>query len=174
MSVPLCVEATPTVDDLVAMHRHLMRGPASPAGGRGRRFLATVAIWLPIGLVGSLVWARAPDPIRSLLLVALFLAGAVFSTWQQRRYVRQCYAAMTNLLVPTRFEAGEEGLRVSTKDCDALVRWTGIESVATDDRCAYVGLSALQAFAVPRGAFGDRAAFDEFVAMLRARARRPS
>ena len=132
--------------------------------------LAVLLIWLGFSLIGSL---NSPNPGSTFVALLPLLSGVpiclLWFPWAYRRKVGKIVDGMIGegrnrtLLGKQRVVISTEGITKSSDFDRTTIAWSGIERVIKDKARAYVYTSALTAIIVPRRAFRDEIAFDEFV-----------
>ena len=113
----------------------------------------------------------APRSTFSVLLMPLVCAVVclLWFPWAYRRKLKRIVAGMIGegrnrtLLGRQRVTISPEGISRSSDFDQTTVRWSAVERVIKDKDHAFVYTSALAAIIIPRRAFADDVAFDDFV-----------
>jgi hypothetical protein len=121
-------------------------------------------------VAGGMVYARweTGDALMSLgdgwlVLVFVYLFGFPhLLRWMARRRFRS--AAFAKMRAPMRMELLPHGLHSVTGFADALTPWTSSIDIAATPAAVYLIVMSSSVHIVPRHAFPDEAAFDDFIA----------
>lgn len=159
------------VDDLVELTLHNQK--RSPTIRR-QQVVAVALLAVPASL---LIGSAAMGGFDGIALVVTFCAVFVFSFLLtratskrvNRRLVRKVYLEGSNraLLGARRLRLAPEGLQYSSSLIETAAKWAAVERIETTDEYAFLYIAAVQAYIVPRRAFGDEAHFKAFVELAR-------
>jgi hypothetical protein len=173
---PRDMEATFEFDteDLVAFNLHLLQH--STTFRRGYRkalmlltLLGCLAVLFAVWML-SLAGGRLADSMF-LLWVPLLVIGLTIAAfpWLRRRAIRQqlqrAMAEGKNVGVygQHRLSITPEGVREDVSAGYSFRRWTAVEKIALTQDHAFLYISALSAYVLPKRAFGDELHFQQFV-----------
>jgi len=163
------VEYTPTVDDIIALHReHAKRTKGRQVGG------VIMLIWLiiPLAILGSPAVLPGPpgQPKDWIALTGFTLAliGLILLVFrdpimvvQIRRRAR--LGEFDRVCIPQKLVLSPEGVTHSSENGVALTLWKAIVKVRESEDHAFIYLSQVTAYVVPRYAFPNDAAFENFI-----------
>jgi len=170
----MTVEFELTKDDLIAFN--LYHNVHSPTMRRQyfRSWFSPAIVWL---LVCTGIWYLADQergtPLQTFLdLLPLFSGVPVFLVyfpWAYRRKLTKIVDGMIsegknrNILSHHRLDISPEAITDSSKFEKTSNAWQAIERVVKNEDYAFIYIDSLKAFIVPRRAFADAGAFDEFI-----------
>jgi hypothetical protein len=171
------VEATLTIEDLVAFYRHHAT-QAKPI-----RVPASGCIWLLLALLAFVlltVYTKAWHDAQFLFLgmIALFiivpfvllvLLATLFPTAFTARSLRRRAARgdLDKALRPQLFQIGPKCLVVSAADAQSMLLWQAIHRIDTTADHAFIYIDPNIAHVLPKRCFPSDEAFDKFVEQMR-------
>jgi hypothetical protein len=165
-----------TTDDLAAFEQFHRKHRSS-----GKSFATDWVGWLLSGLLGGLIWlVNRPRwaPHETVGALALLLAGAflgavaVFGLFYYLGRVvvgaqEAYYKKNPSILARRQLTIDAEGVEVTQKFHEHFNRWAAITKVGVTKTHIFLYSSSEGGDIVPRAAFADDAAFDEFVRLVR-------
>jgi hypothetical protein len=121
----------------------------------------------------TLTWPDGEDwavILTVLTFISALAAGLWYGEpWFDRRFFRKTVGAAAPS--PSRAEIAPEGLRVTEGDVRSEVAWRTLVAVEAGPGAIYLFITPNQAYIIPRRAFADAGALDDFVAAIEERRR---
>jgi hypothetical protein len=160
-----------TADDLAAFAQ--MHQARSPTARRQRMgclalgFLALAALPLLILLTTEDPLLETARDIWPLLLgpILFILTVPPYIKWRMRHLSKRLLSEgrSTGFYGNCTMSINEDGIRESKESGESTRRWSAVESLIITADHLFVYTSGVEAFVVPRRAFGSETAFDQFV-----------
>ncbi len=172
-STPQSVEVQLTVDDLTEFqHYHLHHSPLiRKHSKRINILLAILAAFVVIYL--QLAWWRGGHNDDVILTVGLLNLVILAALLIRRTYYRRAAWSLKRLLgegqnrltyQKHRFTIDSKDMRIEHDAGHSATQWFAVEKVVTTPTAIYIYVSAVSAHILPRRAFANDIAFDEFAA----------
>jgi hypothetical protein len=163
-----------TPEDFVALSTvHCSRSPALRRQGYGFLMVPILGLFALPGLIlvttdepiletAKNIWPLMLGPVLFVLFIVPYMRWKVASVASTtKRMLAEGQNA--GLFGPRTLSIEPEGLRESKSTGDSMRIWSAVEKVLVTDTHAFIYLSAVEAYLLPRRAFKTSDAFQEFV-----------
>jgi len=137
----------------------------------GSLLLVPLAVFVLAVTSNGSAWPSIRHAIALALVAACFLAllwivtPVTIGKAARRRFNDGTFV---RLAMPRRLEISTQGIYCSGAQGESRTKWAAILEIAVTSNAIYMHLTSVQAFIVPRHAFPDDAAFDNFARKARA------
>jgi hypothetical protein len=172
----LVVSYTLTAEDVVEFKYFVSRRRFLRRHMRAIGFTGAMTFFAAFSIVidrNTLTWPDGEDwavILTVLTFISALGAGLWYGEpWFDRRLFRKMVGAAAPS--PSRAEIAPEGLRVTEGDVRSEVAWRTLVAVEAGPGAIYLFITPNQAYIIPRRAFADAGALDDFVAAIEERRR---
>jgi hypothetical protein len=165
------VEHDLTIEDAVAFQRYQLAHPSKPERSSWMTWFGIACLGVLILVMASpLLWGGGS--LWSLLILFLYVAVVAYALFYRRivasvlrRKLRE--PGFAKLLGWRRLDVTSDGISITTATTNSTTKWSGVSRLVATEEHAFFYLSPVEAYILPKRAFGAQNEFWDFVETAR-------